>query len=213
MPLGRVVFGIRRLLAPIVVGRTAIVAFFEMAPFASRAARPTDLHATPRALEVHVAGFTPRTFDPRGSYSPFALSVPPPPVAQMAPIKFVTHPAAAGPDHSRTEWAVSSAVPSRPPTTAAPALAGRAILRPLHSLLNGTERLQGRRGSRRRAFRATLMLHAVMRTMMTSCVFAQLHAVMGATVPRGASLEASWRWHHLSRGDAGLEITSGSATL
>ena len=193
MPLGRFVLGIHHFLAPIVVGRTAIVAFLETALFASRAARPTDLHATPRALEVHVAGFTPRTFDPRGSYSPFALLVPPPTVAQMAPIDFVTHPAATGPDHSRAEWAVSPAIPPRSPTTTAPALAGRAILRWLHSLLDGTERLQGRRGSRRRAFRATLMLHAVMRTMMTSRVFAQLHAVMRATVPGGTSLEAPWR--------------------
>ena len=52
------------------------------------------------------------------------------------------------------------------------------------------------------------MLHAVMRTMMTSCVFAQLHAVMGATVPRGTSLEASRRWRHLSRSDAAPERTS-----
>ena len=185
VPSGRFVFGTRLFLAPIVMGRTAVVTFFEMASFASRAARPTDLYATPRALEVHVAGLTPRTFDPRGSYSPFALLVPPPTVAQMAPIDFVTHPAATGPDHSRAEWAVSPAIPPRSPTTTAPALAGRAILRWLHSLLDGTERLQGRRGSRRRAFRATLMLHAVMRTTMTFRVFAQLHALIRATVPGG----------------------------
>ena len=172
VPLGRFVFGIRCFLAPIVVGRTAIVAFLETSPFAARAACPTNFHATPWALEVHVAGFTPRTLDPRGSYSPFALLVPSPTVAHMAPIDLIAHPATAGPDHSRAEWAVSSAVPSRPPTTTAPALAGRAILRWLRALLSGTTRLQGRRGSRRRAFRATLVLHAVMRTIVTFCVFA-----------------------------------------
>ena len=52
------------------------------------------------------------------------------------------------------------------------------------------------------------MLHAVMRTMMTSRVFAQLHAVMRATVPGGTSLEASRRWRHLSRSDAAPERTS-----
>ena len=53
-----------------------------------------------------------------------------------------------------------------------------------------------------------LMLHAVMRAKMTSRVFAQLHAVMGATVPGGASLEASRRRRHLSRGDAAPDGTS-----
>ena len=53
-----------------------------------------------------------------------------------------------------------------------------------------------------------LMLHAVMRAKMTSRVFAQLHAVMGATVPGGTSLEASRRRRHLSRGDAAPERTS-----
>ena len=159
VPMGRVAFGSRRLTAPIVVVRTALIAFLEAAPFATRAARPTHLRAARRALKVHVAGFALRTLDPRRSYSPFALLVPPPSIAQMAPIDFVTHPAAAGPDHSRTEWAVPSAVPSRPPATSAPALAGRSNLRRLYSLLIGTEG-PPRRG-RRRAFRAMLMLHAV----------------------------------------------------
>ena len=52
------------------------------------------------------------------------------------------------------------------------------------------------------------MLHAVMRAMMTSRVFAQLHAVMGATVPGGTSLEASRRRRHLRRSDAAPEMTS-----
>ena len=43
---------------------------------------------------------------------------------------------------------------------------------------------------------------------MTPCMFAQLHAVMRATVPGGTSLEASWRRRHLSRGDAVPERTS-----
>ena len=159
VPTGRVAFGGRRLTAPIVVVRTALIAFLETASFAARAARPTYLHAARWALKVHVAGLAPRTPDPRRSYSPFALLVPPPPVAQMAPIEFVTHPAAAGPDHSRTEWAVSSAVPSRSPVTSAPALAERSNLRRLYSPFIGTEGFPPR--GRRRAFRAMLMLHAV----------------------------------------------------
>ena len=159
VPLGRVAFGSRRLGAPIVVDRTAFIAFLETAPFAARAARPTHLRAARRALEVHVAGFALRTLDPRRSYSPFALLVPPPSIAQMAPIDFVTHPAAAGPDHSRTEWAVPSAVPSRSPATSAPALAGRSNLRRECFFFIGTT------GSspwgRRRAFRSMLVLHAV----------------------------------------------------
>ena len=207
VPLGRVVSGIRRLLAPIVVRGTAILAFLEAAPFAARAACPTNFHATPRALEVHVAGFAPRTLDPRGSYSPFALPVPPPSVAQMAPIDFITHPATGGPNHSRAEWAVSSAVPSRPPATAAPALAWRASLRRLQSFLCGTERLQGRRRSRGWTFRATLMLHAVMGAMVASRMFTQLHAVVWATVPGGTSLETSRRRRQLSRSDSAPELT------
>ena len=170
--MDRVVFDIRRHLAPIVVRGTAIVAFLEAAPFAARAACPTNFYATPWALEVHVAGFTPRTLDPRGSYSPFALLVPSPTVAHMAPIDLIAHPATSGPDHSRAEWAVSSAIPSRPPTTTTPTLTGRAVLRWLCALLGVTTRLQSRRRSRRRAFRATLVLHAVMRAIVTLCVFA-----------------------------------------
>ena len=176
-----------------------------MTSSAAKAAGATYLPATRRALDMHVASVALRTSDPPRAFVPAGLWAPPPTVACMAAINVVTHPAAARADHPRAEWAMPSAVPSRLPATPAPTLAEWPGLdRPSPSHVATRERYGWWR-SWRRTLRATQVLHAVVRPIVTFRMLAELHAVVRAAVPKGTSLEAPKRQRLVGHAHAALD--------
>ena len=88
---------------------------------------------------------------------------------------------------------MSSAIAPRPPAAAAPALTERSFFNRLHFALSAfAEHSNGWR-ARRWAFGSTHVLHAVVGSVVTLSVLAELHAVVRATVPEGTSLAAPGR--------------------
>ena len=111
--------------------------------------------------------------------------------AHVAPSQSIPQPAAAGSDHSGTERAVSSAIPSRLPSATAPALAERPCFHGMRFTFVACRPHPD--GRRRWALWAMRVLHAVVGTVVAFRVPAKVFAVVRPEVPEGTSLEAPGR--------------------